>query len=425
MIDVKHGGAKGDGETDDGPAIRAALESGATVYLPGGEGGTRAVYRVVGDLVITNAAHIIGDGGAFRRDRSRVRFEGGSLIIKSNDGDAAKPSGSGTRIVDIAIEGDPQHAAPLVRMDAPASIEHSYLLRSGGGGVFVDGRPPFNTNGWSLAHLWIEDCAGWGVEVEGSDSQAALATDVHVITSGGGIHDGSFLGCTWVGCHTEYCHELGGYLCDGAAARGLFLGCYCESDGWAASWIGMPAIVIGGTLSAAMRTMPTTRNGQHRAWWMDAGQAGGMTWVSATGARKMQTQVGLPVDGRTVLAWQDRSAAGGDPHDFGLISDDAGKAYWFARARSSNLAALGWTRAGHPLGYDQALAPNGVHVGKATARGKVPAVLAAVPLASAGVDGDCVIVAGETATLYRRTAGAWTAVPWLAPAAPPPTDNPE
>jgi hypothetical protein len=396
---------------DYGPTLRAALASGEPVHLPAG------TYTVYGNIDVTSAARISGDGGAFRYAKTRLKLVGGSLRIVSNGGDAAQPSGSGTRITDLAIEGDPQHAGPLVEMAATATLERCYLLRSGGDAVFINGVAPGNVNGWRLSSVWVEDCAGWGVRVAGSDSQAAVAEDVHVVTSGGGFWDGSFLGCTWVGCHAEYCGELGGYLCDSPSGRAVFVGCYCEMDSWARSWIGHPATVIGGTLAAAVAGMPTfsSQYQQHRAWWLDGGVAGGMTWESASGARRIRTQAGMPADGRTVLAWQDRSASGGDPHDFGLISDDAGKAYWIARGRSSNNAAFGWTRAGHALGYDQALAPNGVHVGKRTARGKTLAVVPTVPDAADGAEGDCVMVIGASAQVWRKQGGAWSPVQWVGP----------
>ena len=52
VADVRAYGAKGDGQTDDTVAIKAALGTGANVYLP------RGTYRITDSLPVRSARRI-------------------------------------------------------------------------------------------------------------------------------------------------------------------------------------------------------------------------------------------------------------------------------------------------------------------------------------------------------------------------------
>lgn len=400
-----------DGQTDNRAALKALIDENATIDLPEG------IIAIEGDLDVYKPAILRGKGGGFRAQRTTLRFYGGGLRVH--------PTGRGFHLEECAIRGDESHtASPLVALDAQATLRNVYMLKHGADGIVIDGRASegLNANGWQLSHVWAEDLAGWCVRTRGSDAQAAVAMDIHAINCGGGFYEGSFLGSTWVGCHAEYCGTLGGYLCDGSAARALFLGCYAENDSWQNSWIGSPAMVIGGTLAAAMRTMPATRpgTGQPRATFLDDRWAAPQTWENASPTQKVWMQVGGPIDGRTALSLQDRSASGGDPHEFSIQAEASGRMWSLVRARSTLNRILAWTRQGHNLGLDQLLAPRGIHLG--VTAGRHVRYAATMPGASEGAVGDVVLSTAPTSTLdgWRRCDDGngpfWRPFVWSAPA---------
>ena len=90
-----------------------------------------------------------------------------------------------------------------------------------------------------------------GIFAAGGDVNAGLVTGVSATNNGGwGIYDGSFLGNTYVGCHTES-NKLGAYKSDSPDARNMFLGCYSEAD-QSHSNLTFPAMMVGGLHGAPL-----------------------------------------------------------------------------------------------------------------------------------------------------------------------------
>lgn len=87
-VSVKDFGAVGDGETDDGPAIMAALASGAkTVHLPDG------TYQIFEDILTpVSGQRIVGAGEARIRRRSVATFRTKPIFLLQN-------------VIDVEIEG--------------------------------------------------------------------------------------------------------------------------------------------------------------------------------------------------------------------------------------------------------------------------------------------------------------------------------
>ena len=78
---------------------------------------------------------------------------------------------------------------------------------------------------------------GDGVYCQGGDANAGIGIALNIMGNGGwGINDQSFLGNTWIACHTpgngNWSTGVGGpYRAPGGGnSRTLFLGCYSESD---------------------------------------------------------------------------------------------------------------------------------------------------------------------------------------------------
>lgn len=379
-----------DGQTDNLPALKAAVTSTGVVDLPEG------VIVVDGVLEIDSSVILRGKGGGFRAARTELKFiNGGGIRIRTQ--------ARGTQILNLAIRGDRAIGThPLVWSEAAVTtIDRCHIHKCGTDGIRIEGREGdgTNANGWTLSHVWIEDCDGWAVTVQGGDSQAAVALDLHAIDCGGGFYDGSFLGCTWIGCHAEYCSQLGGYLHDGPAARAVFLGCYCENDSWHQSWIGSPAIVLGGTLAAAIKTKPGSHpvTGQLRAPWQDAREMGDVVHANIAGGARVNLVLGAPGDGRTAWSVQDKSGVGADPHEWSLRSNPSLRTWSLERARSALHTVLAWTRSGHNLGIDQLLAPKGIHLG--TVAGRHVRYASTEPGPLVGAVGDVVLATHPTSCL--------------------------
>jgi len=177
-----------------------------------------------------------------------------------------------------------------------------HIRASAGGGAAVEG----NANLFYLDRV-VSASNGWnGVYVDGADVNAGVGLMVNGTNNGlYGIYDSSFLGNTWVGCHTSANNkhgqvhykgrrytlvtddtELGGatepgtdgsvwfdlgaggehavyptwepgglyirggpYRADSNSARCVFVGCYSESGG-GRNWIVHPNLVVGGLFGA-------------------------------------------------------------------------------------------------------------------------------------------------------------------------------
>lgn len=105
--------------------------------------------------------------------------------------------------------------------------------------------PASNANVWEIHSCTLDSNGQHGLYVNGADANAGAAYNVNAINNGGwGIYDSSFLGNTYVACHTAS-NTLGSYKSDDLNARNVFLGCYSESGQPAAS-ISQPSMIIGG-----------------------------------------------------------------------------------------------------------------------------------------------------------------------------------
>lgn len=120
-------------------------------------------------------------------------------------------------------------------------------VASAGGGGALEG----NCNNFRLDTMRIIQCGGHGVFVNGADANAGTIIGVDASSNQGwGIYDSSFLGNTYVGCHTDN-NTLGAYKSDDINARNLWLGCYSEG-GQPTSNMVFPAQVVGGLHAAGI-----------------------------------------------------------------------------------------------------------------------------------------------------------------------------
>ena len=109
--------------------------------------------------------------------------------------------------------------------------------------------PYNNANNWRIENCVVMSNGRHGLFVQGADVNAGTCIGLDSRGNAGiGIYDSSFLGNTYLGCHTA-ANVTNGYKTDNSNARNLFVGCY--SEGSETLSIASPAMVIGGILAAA------------------------------------------------------------------------------------------------------------------------------------------------------------------------------
>lgn len=108
-----------------------------------------------------------------------------------------------------------------------------------------------NANHWGMDMVSTVNNGGHGIYVDGADVNAGVATGIDSTSNGGcGIYDSSFLGNSWLGCHTAANGDAA-YKSDGSNARCVWLGCYSEGN-QPASEFNSRAVVIGGLHGAGI-----------------------------------------------------------------------------------------------------------------------------------------------------------------------------
>jgi hypothetical protein len=132
-----------------------------------------------------------------------------------------------------------------------------YINNFSGNGIDIRAwTPTWNANGWQVQNCLIQNCQD-GFYCWGSDVNAGCATAVNFTGNrGGGIWDASFLGNTYIACHSDSNTE-GSYRTGTArdgSLRGtsgnLFLGCYSEGNTWPGGRVAIkaPSVVVGGSI---------------------------------------------------------------------------------------------------------------------------------------------------------------------------------
>ena len=120
-------------------------------------------------------------------------------------------------IRDLAVQAaGPGGSGNGITLHARARLENVYVRGFGGNGIEIAANargngPNTNANNWSLENVLIEQNGGHGLHVIGADANAGVAVAVSAMGNGGwGFLDESFLGNTYVACHTEN-NKAGGY----------------------------------------------------------------------------------------------------------------------------------------------------------------------------------------------------------------------
>ena len=270
-----HFGAVGDGVTDDWAAIRATLDSGAVrIYFPALP--EEKSYYSTKCFNLKRRYYIFGDhgkqenGGGHPRC-SRIKFANNTcafIVHRYNtnaddygynntiESPATNRAADDTVITDLQIHRGTGSGTTIdgvthgIRLRARAHLRNLNIAGFAGNGIHIvasaggDNESEGNANLFTIETVRIFNC--WhGVFVDGPNVNAGYGQAIDVSqNSGWGIFDSSFLGNTWVGCHSA-ANGLGSYKTDDPNARNVFLGCYQEMDQPDASIV-TPSIHVGG-----------------------------------------------------------------------------------------------------------------------------------------------------------------------------------
>jgi hypothetical protein len=264
-VSVRDFGAKGDGESDDYPAIQAAIDaatfgkgpfkSGPAVYFPPG------TYRSSRTIELKKTVRLFGDGSGLPwSSTAALVFPPGvtGIVVHRAEtigsGREATPTtgGDGSIIEGLRILGSKGARAHGIWLRARALLRNDFVSGFSGNCIQVvasartqDPAEQGNANSFRIESGRVENCGENGLFVDGADANAGYVLGLDASSNGAwGIFDSSFLGNTYVACHTA-ANKAGPYQSDSRNARNVFLGCYSES-GQPPSKIITPSIVVGG-----------------------------------------------------------------------------------------------------------------------------------------------------------------------------------
>ncbi|MCX4961136.1 right-handed parallel beta-helix repeat-containing protein [Streptomyces virginiae] len=281
-------GAVGNGNTDDADAIQSALDcvmrlgttDGSVVYLPPGD------YRIKKPLVISNGCILEGAGLAYHDETSRILADVKSgnfkLKIGAVGGETVycaialvgyatglamtPPVGRADYAVlrQLALHSIPAQGTPAATFQAPqmdgirvmatgACIERMSVVSFRRNGIEISSSevaPVVNASGVQIRDCRLTSNGQNGLDIGGLGNNNAsnmLVMNVSATSNGrDGIYDNSFLGSTFVSCHTA-ANRRRNYSCEGGPRPSVYVGCYGEIDA-PSVFNGLNIAVIGGDI---------------------------------------------------------------------------------------------------------------------------------------------------------------------------------
>ena len=233
-------------------ATSSPYSGGNTILVPQG------TYTLSGQLNISRQIILRGvttpDGNAW--SGSILKFPTGTTGIRIYDY-RTSPLGTdagGTTIENLVIRTTRTSAATQsgyhgIHADTRFTVRNCVITYFGDCGINIiataGGSPNGNANNWRIDNVRSAENGVDGLFIDGADVNAGVAIRLDCSSNlRYGIFDSSFLGNTYIGCHTAG-NGSAAYKTDNINARNVLLGCYSES-GQPASELIAPTLVLGG-----------------------------------------------------------------------------------------------------------------------------------------------------------------------------------
>lgn len=152
--------------------------------------------------------------------------------------------GGGSYIKDILLRGEGESDGYAHAFDIRTNVQfdrtHAFIF--GGHGYYIISQDGFPDN-WNMQWARASRCFD-GIHVQGGDANNGVCVGGDFQGNRGwGVWDQSFLGTTWIGCHTAE-NMRGAYYTDTNGAS-TFVNCYSETD-QLPSHINSTCVVLGG-----------------------------------------------------------------------------------------------------------------------------------------------------------------------------------
>lgn len=273
VFNVKNFGVKGNGTTDDAPALQKILDSVGSPGYPGVRGGIvylpKGVYRLSSTLNIRRGVSIQGAGSSMWTAGTELMADPGVTALRTvygygptalQDGaDAEGATSSGCVISNLMISQSSKSDIISHGIDIKVKTHMEYVLiqNFSGNGMNLEAYVPnSNANSCSFTNVFACGNSQHGFYVNSSDANACLFSNCCSYSNGqNGFHETSFLGNTYIGCTTES-NGLRGFHHEGGVNASTFIGCYTESN-QLPSYFEPAATVIGGMHAAGLDNKST------------------------------------------------------------------------------------------------------------------------------------------------------------------------
>ena len=223
---------------------------GGTIYVPPGK------YYLSGTFIIDRNIKLIGAGSPYGNDAgsSQLYFATNcdGILVADYRNSPNNKQGAGAVVQDLAIFPKTGGSSGSgISLKTTARIINCWCETWPEHGIKIDAStsytPASNANVWYLSGNTTSSNTLHGLYVKGADANAGACYSHNAMNNGGwGIYDSSFLGNTYVGCHTAS-NTLGSYKSDNANARNMFLNCYSEG-GQPSAAVVSPSMILGGLI---------------------------------------------------------------------------------------------------------------------------------------------------------------------------------
>lgn len=374
------------GMVDSAPAIQAALDAMPAYgvlrfahcrYWV----GTTIVTKVPGAIVMSESIDRVSYCGLMSKYGITGLQLDASMTVRGlflrADGRPTNPDGS-PLVFNSGAHG--------VLMEETSDLAGVYVYGFEGDGIHIEASvPAHNANQWSITGGSAAVNKGYGLYVRGSDSNAGVAIRFSSVLNGiANYHDNSFLGNTYLGCHsdvTKASYESGWEMVAGVRTENrnnhnTFIGCY-EEDGETAD-LGSGTIWIGG-----MGQSLTTGNGS--VLRVDGNGFQSPHFAAATVPGIPQARLGGLGGGTTIMEWWTPKSK--TPiYVYPSTATARAGAIDITHALNSSRISLSVSTSSSAEGAGFAYAPDGIRMGANTVVG-----MGAIPTTGAWKRGDLVL----------------------------------